>query len=88
MKIQDIIEPARHLPFKIMITDPVLKHARWKEVKNPFSGESGASCPDTLWLFTMLSKAQSMLEDGMRHMPQGSSIGFKSHGLRTGTTRC
>ena len=27
MKIQDIIEPAKHLPFKIMITDPASKHA-------------------------------------------------------------
>ena len=39
MKIQDIIEPARHLPFKIMITDPASKHAM-EEVKNPYSGES------------------------------------------------
>ena len=39
MKIQDIIEPARHLPFKIMITDPASKHAM-EEIKNPYSGES------------------------------------------------
>ena len=39
MKIQDIIEPARHLPFKIMITDPASKHAM-EDVKNPYSGES------------------------------------------------
>ena len=39
MKIKDIIEPARHLPFKIMITDPASKHAM-EEIKNPFSGES------------------------------------------------
>ena len=39
MKIQDIIEPARHLPFKIMMTDPASKHAM-EEVKNPYSGES------------------------------------------------
>ena len=38
MKIQDIIEPARHLPFKIMITDPASKHAM-EDVCNPFSGE-------------------------------------------------
>ena len=39
MKIQDIIEPAKHLPFKIMITDPASKHAM-ETVKNPYSGES------------------------------------------------
>ena len=39
MKIQDIIEPARHLPFKIMITDPASKHAM-ETVKNPYSGLS------------------------------------------------
>ena len=39
MKIQDIIEPARHLPFKIMITDPASKHAM-ETIKNPYSGES------------------------------------------------
>ena len=39
MKIQDIIEPARHLPFKIMITDPASKHAM-EEVKNPYSQQS------------------------------------------------
>ena len=39
MTIQDIIEPARHLPFKIIITDPASKHAM-EEVKNPYSGLS------------------------------------------------
>jgi len=38
MKIQDIIEPARHLPFKIMMTDPASKHAE-EDVCNPYSGE-------------------------------------------------
>ena len=35
MKIKDIIEPAKHLPFKIMITDPASKHAM-EEIKNPY----------------------------------------------------
>ena len=38
MKIKDIIEPGRHLPFKVMMTNPASKDAM-EEVANPYSGE-------------------------------------------------
>ena len=44
MKIQDIIEPARHLPFKIMITDPASKHAM-EDVCNPLQWRDVPAAP-------------------------------------------
>jgi len=62
MKIQDIIEPARHLPFKIMITDPASKHAM-EEIKNPFSGESCQLPRYAVAVYDVIKGAE-MLHDG------------------------
>ena len=62
MKIQDIIEPARHLPFKIMITDPASKHAM-EDVKNPFSGESCQLPRYAVAVYDVIKGAE-LLEDG------------------------
>ena len=62
MKIQDIIEPARHLPFKIMITDPASKHAM-EEIKNPFSGESCQLPRYAVAVYDVIKGAE-LLEDG------------------------
>ncbi len=62
MKIQDIIEPARHLPFKIMITDPASKHAM-EEVKNPYSGESCQLPRYAVAVYDTIKGAE-VLEDG------------------------
>jgi hypothetical protein len=62
MKIQDIIEPARHLPFKIMITDPASKHAM-EDVKNPFSGESCQLPRYAVAVYDTIKGAE-LLEDG------------------------
>ena len=62
MKIQDIIEPARHLPFKIMITDPASKHAM-EEIKNPYSGESCQLPRYAVAVYDTIKGAE-LLEDG------------------------
>ena len=62
MKIQDIIEPARHLPFKIMIKDPASKHAI-EEIKNPFSGESCQLPRYAVAVYDVIKGAE-LLEDG------------------------
>ena len=62
MKIQDTIEPAKHLPFKIMITDPASKHAM-EEVKNPFSGESCQLPRYAVAVYDVIKGAE-LLEDG------------------------
>jgi len=62
MKIQDIIEPARHLPFKIMITDPASKHAM-ETIKNPYSGESCQLPRYAVAVYDVIKGAE-MLEDG------------------------
>ena len=62
MKIQDIIEPARHLPFKIMITDPASKH-EMEEVKNPYSGLSCQLPRYAVAVYDVIKGAE-LLEDG------------------------
>ena len=62
MKIKDIIEPAKHLPFKIMITDPASKHAM-EEVKNPYSGESCQLPRYAVAVYDTIKGAE-LLEDG------------------------
>ena len=68
MKIQDIIEPAKHLPFKIMITDPASKHAM-EEVKNPYSGLSCQLPRYAVAVYDVIKGAE-LLEDG-KTMQQG-----------------
>jgi len=62
MKIQDIIEPARHLPFKIMITDPASKHAM-ETVKNPYSKQSCQLPRYAVAVYDVIKGAE-LLEDG------------------------
>ena len=62
MKIQDIIEPARHLPFKIMITDSASKH-EMEEVKNPYSGLSCQLPRYAVAVYDVIKGAE-LLEDG------------------------
>ena len=61
-KIQDIIEPARHLPFKIMITDPASKHAM-ETVKNPYSKQSCQLPRYAVAVYDVIKGAE-LLEDG------------------------
>ena len=62
MKIQDIIEPARHLPFKIMITDPASKHAM-ETVENPYSKQSCQLPRYAVAVYDVIKGAE-LLEDG------------------------
>ena len=71
MKIQDIIEPARHLPFKIMITDPASKHAM-EDVKNPYSGESCQLPRYAVAVYDVIKGAE-LLEDG-KTMQKGPNL--------------